>query len=215
MKTLKERTEAAIAAGYSVGQLAIAAGKSSSAVSQWRSGLVESLKADSATGLSKLTGWSVDWWATGSGPQISEQHTGAVNKHSGTNLVRAHVVEWARLGDDLYKDLEVASGATVLDYVPIGEPGRRAKLVPVVDDSLAPRLTVGDMVAIDPDNVTPERGQVVLMRSTIDGRHFLRRYQPLIAPHFEGVDAKGVALDSQRHGLEIVGVRCGVRLADI
>lgn len=138
-----------------------------------------------------------------------------VNTSSDTTLVRAPVVEWARLGEDVLKDPSELGGAEVLDYVQIGAPGRRAKLIPVVDDSLAPRLIVGDMVAIDPDNKSPTRGQVTLFRSNVDGQFFLRRYQPLASPDFEAVDAKGGALDSERHGLEVVGVRCGMRPVDL
>lgn len=115
----------------------------------------------------------------------------------------------------MLRDPSELGGAEVLDYVQIGTPGRRAKLVPVTDDSLAPRLIVGDMVAIDPDNKSPKRGQVTLFRSTVDGEFFLRRFQPLAHPDFEAVDAKGAAMDSKRHGLEIVGVNCGMRPSDL
>ena len=135
--------------------------------------------------------------------------------YSDTTLARAPVVEWARLGEDVLKDPRELGGAEVLDYVQIGTPGKRAKLVPIVDDSLAPRLIVGDMVAIDPDNKSPKRGQVTLFRSTVDGEFFLRRFQPLAGPDFEAVDAKGAAMDSKRHGLEIVGVNCGVHPTDL
>lgn len=135
-------------------------------------------------------------------------------EHSvGTTLRRAPVVAWARLGEVVFKDID--EDVERLAFTPIGDPSDRVILTPVVDDALAPRLTVGDWVAIDLENKRPERGQVTLFRSTTDGTFFLRRYQPLVPPHFEALDAKHGALDSQRHGLEIIGVRCGVRLADI
>lgn len=215
MKTLSERIGAALAAGFTRAQLADAAKKTGAAVSHWQSGLVKSLKADSAAGLAKLTGWNVDWWISGKGPQFSEIPSSAVRSYSDTNLVRAPVVEWARLGEDLYKDTSELSGGESLDFVPMTEHGERVKLIKVMDDSLAPRLVAGDIVAIDPDNTSPARGQVALFRSAADGGYFLRRYQPLMAPHFEAVDARGNVLDSQRHGLEVVGVRCGCILSDI
>jgi hypothetical protein len=144
-----------------------------------------------------------------------EAPSSPVNTYSDTTLVRAPVVEWARLGEDVLKDPSELGGAEVLDYVQIGTPSRRAKLVPVVDDSLAPRLIVGDMVAIDPDNTSPKRGQVTLFRSSVDGEFFLRRFQPLAHPDFEAVDAKGIAMDSKRYGLEVVGVNCGMRPSDL
>lgn len=215
MKTLKERTEFAISNGFTVGQLAKAAGCSSSAVSQWKSGGTRDLKADSALGLAKLTGWSAEWWISGKEPKIIQTSTSTVHAYSDTTPARAPVVEWARLGEDVLKDPSELGGAESPDYVPVGTPGKRAKLVPVIDDSLAPRLIVGDMVAIDPDNKSPKRGQVTLFRSTVDGEFFLRRFQPLAHPDFEAVDAKGAALDSKRHGLEIVGVNCGMRPSDL
>lgn len=182
--------------------------------------------------LADLLGKSIDWVARGDDlggapdypapadkisaiPTTTERVTHTAYPYSVTTLVRAPVVEWARMGEDVSKEPEELHGYNVLEFTPFGAVGRRAKLVPVVDEGLAPRLNVGDMVAIDPDNVTPERGQVTLFRSTVDGQFFLRRYQPLIPPAFEAVDSRGAALDSQRHGLEIIGVRCGALLADI
>jgi SOS-response transcriptional repressor LexA len=94
MKTLKQRTEEAINAGFSVGQLSAAAGKSSSAASQWLSGGTKTLKADSAAGLAALTGWSAEWWATGKEPRsLSNVATGPD--------VRGHVplISWVQAGD--------------------------------------------------------------------------------------------------------------------
>lgn len=69
MKTLSQRTQEALDAGFTVGQLAEAAKVSSSAVSQWLSGGSRSLKGATAAGLAKLTGWSATWWITGEGPR--------------------------------------------------------------------------------------------------------------------------------------------------
>lgn len=69
MKTLKQRTEEALESGFTVGQLAKAAGKTSSAVSQWLNGATKAIKAESAIGLQALTGWAATWWATGKGPK--------------------------------------------------------------------------------------------------------------------------------------------------
>lgn len=67
--TLQQRVELAIAAGFKVGKLALAAGKTSSTVSQWRSGEIKAIKGDSAIGLQELTGWHAKWWINGKGPQ--------------------------------------------------------------------------------------------------------------------------------------------------
>lgn len=71
MKSLSQRVEEAIEAGHSVTSLAHAAGTTSAAVSHWRQGRTKSLKAKSAAGLEKLTGWSSAWWATGKGDKAA------------------------------------------------------------------------------------------------------------------------------------------------
>ena len=75
MSTLQDRVEEAIAAGFKPGQLAKATGKTSSAVSQWRSGETKSLSIDSALGLERLTGWRAEWWATGKPPRSASTPT--------------------------------------------------------------------------------------------------------------------------------------------
>jgi hypothetical protein len=87
--TLQKRVELAIQAGYSVGALAAAAGKKSSAVSQWKSGGVKTIKADSVVGLARLTGWSQEWWATGKGPQEVKPGELIQLDEQTQNLVRA------------------------------------------------------------------------------------------------------------------------------
>lgn len=71
MKTLQERINLALAEGLSAQQLADAAKVSRSAVSQWRSGTIVTLKGKTAARLAALTGWSALWWATGEGPRVS------------------------------------------------------------------------------------------------------------------------------------------------
>ena len=67
--TLQERVQQALDAGFTVSQLAKAAGVTNSAASQWLSGLTKSLKAPSAIGLAQLTNWHATWWTTGLGPR--------------------------------------------------------------------------------------------------------------------------------------------------
>lgn len=74
MKSLKERMAEAQSCGFTIGQLAAAADKTSAAASQWASGETKSLKADSASGLAALTGWNAEWWATGKGPRGETIH---------------------------------------------------------------------------------------------------------------------------------------------
>lgn len=67
-RLLKDRVALAIDAGWSVGDLAAAAGTTSSAVSQWKSGATTEIKAKSAHGLERLTGWRSEWWSSGKLP---------------------------------------------------------------------------------------------------------------------------------------------------
>lgn len=225
--SLQDRIKEIIAAGFSQADLARASKKSSAAVTHWVKGQTSEIKSDAAAGIQEKTGFSAVWIATGKGPKrIDESVDGKplsalepspfyTSRYSDTNLARAPVIEWARLGVDLLKETDELGDGPTQEYVPLGSPGRRVKLVPVTDDCLSPRLAPGDFVAIDPDNRRPERGQVTLFRATSDGTFFLRRFQPLVHPAFEAIDSRGNALDSVRHGLEIVGVRCGVRLTDL
>lgn len=203
MKTLKERTEAAIAAGYSVGQLAIAAGKSSSAVSQWRSGLVESLKADSASGLSKLTGWSVDWWATGNGPQVSENPSSTVRPYSVTNHNVAPVFEWAKLGEVLFTE---SSNLTAGEHME-APASASLRFKWFVADADMPRLRIrhGWRVAIEPvwDDSKCQDGDTCLFR-TSGGAFFLGDFRR-IAGGYEAIPDSGLPLDTSRHGIKVVG----------
>lgn len=73
VNTLEERTNAAIKAGYKLSQLAKAAGVDDAAAAHWKAGRTKTLKARSALGLAKLTGWSAQWWLDGTGPKIAAQ----------------------------------------------------------------------------------------------------------------------------------------------
>lgn len=103
MKTLKQRTEEALAEGFTVGQLAAAAGKTSAAASQWLKGTTKTIKADSAIGLEKLTGWSWVWWATGKGDRGDTKRAGDAPVR--TPLQEALAVLGAALAQDLPDDV--------------------------------------------------------------------------------------------------------------
>lgn len=73
MTPLRDRVRQAEEAGFTQAAMARACKISSSAVAQWKSGDSYALKAANATALAKLTGWSVLWWATGTGPKESNE----------------------------------------------------------------------------------------------------------------------------------------------
>lgn len=218
MNTLAERlTWARERLGLSQQEVADLAGVSQGTIANLETGFRRNPRELLA--IAKAVKVSAEWMKTGKGNiepiTLSEIPSSTGRKHSDTTTVRAPVVAWARLGEDVLKEAVELAAAQHFEFVPTAPVGTCVKLVPVVDDSLAPRLASGDHVAIDPRNQAARRGQVVLVRSSIDGQFFLRRYQPLIAPCFEVVDSKGNALDSEKHGLEVVGVCVGVVLADI
>ena len=83
MVPLRERVKQAIEAGHSQAALCRATGLTSGAVSQWASGTVKAIKSETAAKLAKLTGWSMDWWATGLGPrEPSAQPVRAMSEHA-------------------------------------------------------------------------------------------------------------------------------------
>ena len=73
VSTLEDRTKMAIDAGHKPAQLARAAGVDDAAVAHWKAGRTKTLKAKSALGLAKLTGWSAQWWLDGTGPKMAAQ----------------------------------------------------------------------------------------------------------------------------------------------
>ena len=228
MNSIAQRLkQAREAAGMTQPALAEMAGVSQDTIGNIESGLRK--RPRELLSIAAALGVNPSWLETGKGQMRSGVVTPGESSHgitdaseklplivdmqAGNTSRRAPVIAWARLGDVVFE--EVINKANSLAFAPIGDHGDRVILVPIADDALAPRLRIGDMVAIDLDNKQPDRDQVTLFMAKADGAFFLRRYQPLVAPHFEAIDAKNGALDSQRHGLEVIGVRCGVRLADI
>lgn len=141
MKTLAERTEHAISEGFTVGQLAKAAGKTSAAVSQWRSGGTLSLKADSAAGLEKLTGWSSAWWATGKGERGKTKPQASGTPEDGENSV-AH-----RLSDPPFDDRPI-TGEKIMELERDGALPLKFVYV-LADDAMGPDYRAGTEVLFE------------------------------------------------------------------
>lgn len=240
MSTLKQRFELlrTLCPDITNADLARAAGVKPPSVTDWFSGKTKSLKGTPAAKVAALYGADVVWLSTGEGrPPTKKEAEQARQKlkdsatpapqgdqpnspippwlQGDTTLARAPVVRWAELGAELFKEAKDLAVSEWAEFVPTTKPSDLCKLVVVEDDSLAPRIARGDMVAIDPRNIEPTRGQVTLFRAKSDGSYLLRRFRPVAGDAFEAVDAAGAALDSVRHTLEIVGVACGVKLHDI
>jgi len=77
MSTLQERiAEIMETTGLTVGQLAVIAEVSSSAVSQWKDGPTKALKTGPATRLADRTGFLARWIADGDGPKKASFYMG-------------------------------------------------------------------------------------------------------------------------------------------
>jgi SOS-response transcriptional repressor LexA len=129
---------------------------------------------------------------------------------SDTRWLNAPLIDWARLGAELYRANHEWQAQNMRAFAASTPPkGDRFKMIEVPDDSLAPRICAGDLLAIDPDNTTPKRGQVVLIEGP-DKEMMLRRFTPLPDNGFEVSDTKGATLDKTRHGLTLRGVAIGI-----
>lgn len=189
MSTLRERTEEAIRAGFNPTALARAAGKSVSAVSQWRSGSTKNLSAEAALGLAALTGWTAQWWTTGRGPR---ERVSPTPEDAGV----AHPLSFSLADDGLPLDWEDIVATDQL-------PSRFCCAVP--DDALAPRTLRGTRFTFD-RNAQPAPGLVVLVEDA-SGTRYVRRYTQGAGHHWTASAADGyVTLDSITHGLRLLAV---------
>lgn len=101
MVPLSERVQQALDAGWTMSDLARAAGKTSGAASQWRT-TVQRLSGESVAGLARLTGWSTQWWANGVGPREASPRP-PVDVAQAIAALSEHAA--ADMSDDLREDL--------------------------------------------------------------------------------------------------------------
>ena len=94
MSTLSNRIQEIVAAGYKKAEVARAAGKSPAAVTQWISGETKEIKADSAAGIQKVTGFSAVWIATGQGPKMTSGNVSQVSERG-----RVPLISWVQAGN--------------------------------------------------------------------------------------------------------------------
>lgn len=99
MNTLQDRiAELMTVTKLTVGELADAAGVSSSAATQWKDGPTKTLKAAPAAKLSAKTGFSALWLSSGEGPKMA---TGSVaNTEPGPDLRgKVPLISWVQAGE--------------------------------------------------------------------------------------------------------------------
>lgn len=217
VNTLAERLKSARdALGLSQEQVALRAGVSQGTIGNIESGTRK--RPRELLAIAKAVKVSPDWLLKGVGPRLtaSSASDDLINgAFTDKQLSCAPVLQWGELGVSLNKSNKLIVSEQALQYLPSSKTSDKCKLITLKDESLAPRLRSGDMVAIDPENTTPRRDQVVLVASQVDGAVFLRRFRPLPDGLFEAYSEVLPTLHSGRDDLRILGVACGVRLQDI
>lgn len=104
MSTLSSRIQEIVAAGYKKAAIARAAGKSAGAVTQWISGETKEIKADSAAGIQKVTGFNAVWIATGQGPKMADnKNISPANERGRVPLISwVQAGSWCEVQDNFY-----------------------------------------------------------------------------------------------------------------
>ena len=205
--------------GWEHGDLVRVSGVSSSVVSQWLgkgSKPIHSIgRMEAAERIEQASGYCSLWIAKGKGPErvastanASDFLSGTVRPYSDTNTVRAPVVEWARLGTELYKESHSVEAREHID-TPHGASSSCKWFV--VDEGMpAFRIKKGYKIALDPvlDGHVFVNDDIYLF-SDVDGGLFLAEYRK-VANGFEAVLASGKTLESEKHGLSIVAIQRGL-----
>lgn len=204
--------------GWEHADLVRVSGQSSSVVSQWLgrgSKEIHSIrKPEAAQLIAEASGYEPVWIAIGKPPERKPtlshnagQHPFTVNTYSDTKTVRAPVVEWARLGTELYKESRLVDAAEYID-TPHGASSSCKWFV--VDEGIpAFRIKKGYKIALDPvlDGHSFVNDDIYLF-SDVDGMMFLAEYRK-VANGFEAVLASGKTLESGKHGLSILAIHRG------
>ena len=192
MSTLQDRALDAVAAGFKPAELARAAGVSNAAVSHWLAGRSKALKAESAIGLHRLTGWDADWWISGKGPKQTVQLRVVAHPASLPNVTLLPIqITWE----------EVMQKSDL--------PDRFISVMP--DDQAAPRCATGAQCVWS--TIKPARpGRVVLLKDK-HGQLHAREYRQGKAPGqwtAAAINPAYVSFDSEQDGLSVVATLAGV-----
>lgn len=202
-----------------VGQSAVAAliGESPQTVKNWES---RGVSAQGAINAGAIIGCNVQWLKSGIGQMADTTvtHTSAalnesdftpytVNAYSDTKMLLAPVVEWASLESDLYKENKEVQ-ASRYEAIPAGSKAT-TKWVAVEADMPRLMLSRGDLVLITPISGQHEgKDSKTHLFKTVSGAYFLGTFRRL-ASGFEAIPDSGPALESDRHGVQVVGIKRG------
>lgn len=147
---LKDRIQALLDAGFTRTQIAKAAKKSQSAVTQWLSGDTKELKSDSAAGIQAVTGFSAVWLATGNGPRLAAEATNvALGPNIGGTVPLLSSVQAGNFKELVNNHSQMASDA---EQVPTAVPVRQYTFALRVEgDSMEPDFKEGMVIIVEPE----------------------------------------------------------------
>ncbi|MDH0049648.1 LexA family protein [Comamonas terrigena] len=147
---LKDRIQALLDAGFTRTQIAKAAKKSQSAVTQWLSGDTKELKSDSAAGIQAATGFNAVWLATGHGPKMA---TEATNVAAGPNMGGSvPLLSSVQAGN--FKEFvnNFSSADNPIEHVPTSVPVKQFTFALRVEgDSMEPDFKEGMVIIVEPE----------------------------------------------------------------
>jgi len=180
---LKDRINYAMTlAGLSAAQVAKETGKTPGAVSQWLSGTVKGLKAETAQAIAKATGVDAYWLITGDGPMPPTHRPAPVAIDLDNNL------EWPAVRRVSVKAQAGVTGyaiEAVEDLPPIvfradwyklhGYRPERLMALRVAGESMVPSLWPDDLIVVNTEATTPKDGTAMLV--TYYGEVTVKRLQ--------------------------------------
>lgn len=147
---LKDRIQALLDAGFTRTQIAKAAKKSQSAVTQWLSGDTKELKSDSAAGIQAVTGFNAVWLATGHGPKMAAE---ASNVAAGPNMGGSvPLLSSVQAGN--FKEFvnNFSSADNPIEHVPTSVPVKQFTFALRVEgDSMEPDFKEGMVIIVEPE----------------------------------------------------------------
>lgn len=147
---LKDRIQALLDAGFTRTEIAKAAKKSQSAVTQWLSGDTKELKSDSAAGIQAATGFSAVWLATGIGPRMATDNT---NVGAGPNMGGSvYLLSSVQAGN--FKEFvnNYSCADSSMERVPTAVPVKQFTFALRVEgDSMEPDFKEGMVLIVEPE----------------------------------------------------------------
>ncbi len=190
--------------------LARATGAKPPSVNAWFTGDTKSMKADTASKVAALYGVNPVWLATGEG-EIDDfrgvNHTNYPNGREAGDSVKsqnsAPVFDWVRIEEVLFQSNNNFASEPHLP-VPPGAP-EKCKWFTLTTDHPRFRLSRGHQVAVSPVEQPKDcrDGQLHLFK-TPAGAYMLADFR-MLANGYEAIPDSGLPMDSDRHGIQVVG----------